>query len=288
MKEIFTEAYAQGLSISKVKRNYQYSMKNIHFHDSYEIYFLLEGERYYFIDKEIFHVNSGSLVLINREQLHKTSTGSNASHERIVLLLSASVFRDYFISMGLPDPDVFFNIHYGVIELQEEDQQIAISIFSTIFDEIQKKNDRYELLVKLKVAELMILICRYCRMLIKNDNSENWKPLKHSKVQEIVEYLSEHYETDESLDEIAQRYYISKSYLCRIFKDITGLTINEYIHLIRIKKAKRMLKINQYSITDISVNLGYSSITYFERVFKKLVGISPRTYQKEEREHSAL
>ncbi len=288
MKDIINEAYMQGLSISKVKRDYSFSMEHIHFHDSYEIYFLLEGERYYFIDKEIFHVNSGSLVLINREQLHKTSTGSNASHERIVLLLSASLFRSFFIDLGLPDPDLFFNTHYGIIELQKEDQQVAISIFSAIFDEIQKKNDRYELMVKLKVTELMILIHRYCKASISNDTSEKWKPVKHSKVQEIVEYLSEHYETNESLDKIAQKHYISKSYLCRIFREITGLTVNEYINLIRIKKAKRMLKSSQYSITEISVNLGYASITYFERVFKKLVGISPRTYQKQDRELNAL
>jgi AraC-like DNA-binding protein len=280
MKELLTEISMQGLTISKAVRDYNFSMDNKHFHDCYELYYLIEGERYYFIDKEIFHVKAGSLVLINREQIHKTSMAESSYHSRMLLQMNAGVFRPFFLALGLPDPDDLIATHYGVIDLKEEDQVKVLSIFDAIMDEIQKKKDRYELLVKLRTAELFLIICRYCKEQIHREQVLQWKTEKHSKVQEVVQYLSEHCETDETLEKIAARFFISKSYLSRIFKEVTGFTVNEYINLVRIKKAKRLLKNSHYSITELSAILGFESLTYFERVFKKLTGLSPKRYQK--------
>lgn len=280
MKELLTEISMPGLTISKAVRDYNFSMDNKHFHDCYELYYLMEGERYYFIDKEIFHVKAGSLVLINREQIHKTSMVESSYHSRMLLQLNAGVFRPYLISLGLPDPDDLLATHYGVIDLKEEDRIKVLAILEIIMVEIQKKRDRYELQVKLKTAELFLIICRYCKEQLQSEQVKQWKTEKHSKVQEVVQYLSEHCETNETLDKIAARFFISKSYLSRIFKEVTGFTVNEYVNLVRIKKAKRLLKSSQYSVTELSAVLGYESITYFERVFKKLTGLSPKRYQK--------
>jgi AraC-like DNA-binding protein len=280
MEEVSSEAFMKGLEISKVTRFYDFSMITKHFHDSYEIYFLLEGERYYFIDKEIYHVPPGSLVLVNREQIHKTSMAENAYHSRILLQLDPKIFNPYLVNLGLPDPDELFSSRYGVIRLEDKDKIRVEALYQEVLKELQNKKDRYDIQVKLIVAELIVLICRYSRGDNILKDLEEKQTGKHNKVREVAEYLWDCCETDESLVQIASRFYISKSYLSRIFKEITGFTINEYINIARIKKAKHLLHHSEYTITEISFKIGYESITYFERVFKKFVGISPNQYRK--------
>lgn len=280
MKEILTEASTKGLEISKATRNYKFNMINKHFHDSYEIYYLLEGERFYFIDKEIYHVRAGSLVLINREQIHKTSAVEEGWHERILLQINRDIFAPFLIGLGLPNPEDLFANYYGVIELDHGDRKVVAGIFEQLLTEMQLKQEHYELQVKLKLAELMIIINRYCKNQLTT--VDTFKPHlgKHVKVNQVATYIWEHSDTNESLEVIADKFYISKSYLSRIFKEVTGFTINEYMNLARIKKAKNLLAHSEYTVTEISERMGYDSITYFERVFKKFTGLSPKQYRK--------
>lgn len=279
MTDILMEASITGVSISRAVRDYNFSMKSKHFHDSYEIYYLVEGQRYYFIEQEIFYVSAGSLVLINREQIHRTSMADSATHERLLLLLDAPIFQSYLMHLGLPDPDVLFSTHYGVIKLNDNDASNVAALLMDILKEIQNKGERYELLVKLKIAELFIVICRYCAEEMIGHCVPSLKTEKHLKVQEVAEYLKAHYDTFDTLDELAAGFYISKSYLTRIFKEVTGFTIIEYLNMVRVKKAKHLLKNSNYSVTEIAILSGYESITYFERVFKNLTGLTPIKYK---------
>ena len=106
---------------------------------------------------------------------------------------------------------------------------------------------------------------------------------KHGKVHEVAEYLTLHCETDESLEELAGRFFISKSYLSRIFREVTGFSVNEYRNLARVRKARELLSASEYSVTEISELLGFESVTYFERVFKKHTDATPLKYRKETR-----
>lgn len=63
---------------------------------------------------------------------------------------------------------------------------------------------------------------------------------------------------------------LSPNHFCKVFKKITGKTLIEYLHLLRINEAEKMLVDTDASITEIAGNVGFSSITYFGRVFKKL------------------
>ena len=69
------------------------------------------------------------------------------------------------------------------------------------------------------------------------------------------------------------------SYFCRIFKQATGATFTEYINFVRVCKAERMLARSDVSILDISEAVGFSSVSYFNRIFKKYKSCSPRFYR---------
>ena len=83
-----------------------------------------------------------------------------------------------------------------------------------------------------------------------------------------------------SLDELASRFFLSKYYICRVFKEITGYTVSEYINIHRVQNAKRYLEETDYSVAEISDLVGYGSMTHFEKTFKTYMTIPPLKYRK--------
>jgi len=85
IKNIYYINQDESILISYEKQTPPYNMTTNHFHDSYELYYLLSGERYYFIKDRTYHIVKGSLVFINRYELHKTLDAYIPSWERILI-----------------------------------------------------------------------------------------------------------------------------------------------------------------------------------------------------------
>ena len=105
-------------------------------------------------------------------------------------------------------------------------------------------------------------------------------PSKYQNIYAVADYISEHFDETITLDLLADQFYISKYYLSRTFKEITGYGISEYLNIHRIREAKRLLEETDLSVQQIARKLGYESITYFEKVFKTYMTMSPLKYRK--------
>lgn len=97
------------------------------------------------------------------------------------------------------------------------------------------------------------------------------------KVEKVIDHMTYHYNDKISLSDYAKVANISISYLCAIFKEVTGKSPAEYVLHIRINKAKDLL-CDGYSVTDVSSAVGFNDIYYFSKAFKKFTGISPSQY----------
>ena len=271
-----------GLTIDEVIRDYEFTMQTKHFHDSFELYFLLEGERYYFIDRETYHVKKGMVVLVNRQQIHKTSLAGKSYHDRILLQISQEGFSPLLEQAGVVPLTRMFEENYGVTELPEKIWEQVKRLLFEIRDELKEKQGKYDGMVKLKLAEILLLIyrCRRNRVYHKRGGElSTVQTPRHQKVHEVADYLLHHYDTDESLEELAERFFISKSYLSRIFREVTGFSVNEYRNITRIRKAKELLVNTNRKIADISDAVGFANQNYFAKTFKKLAGCSPSVYR---------
>lgn len=276
---LFSDAVG-GISIERIERDYNFNMISKHFHNEYEIYYLLSGERYYFIEKQIYYVKKGSLVFIDRNQIHKTVGTNKDYHDRILLLISGDEIEPFLKLARDMDMNSFFAKYSGVLELNETGQKHVESILFSIIREMKMKQTSYEFLVKSKLAELFIYAIRCNNGENVTLKAETAGTEKYKKISEIAEYINEYYYTDISLSDISRDFYISKCYLSRIFKEVSGFTVNEYINIIRIKKAQQLLENSDYNITEIAERIGYESLTYFEKVFKKYLELSPLRYRK--------
>ena len=107
------------------------------------------------------------------------------------------------------------------------------------------------------------------------------KSANRSPIANIMKYIHENYaECDLSLQKISENTYLTSTYICSIFKNHTGKTINKYILEYRLSKAKEMLKDRNMKINDIAEKIGYSDGNYFTKIFRKEFGLTPSEYRQ--------
>jgi AraC-like DNA-binding protein len=109
----------------------------------------------------------------------------------------------------------------------------------------------------------------------------DFKDVKHfDALHKVVGHINENYAKKLTLDEIAGRVYLSKSYLSKIFKEEMRCSLTNYINKIRIEKSKALLLDDSVSLVDVTQLVGFDDQSYFTKVFKKIVGVSPGKYRE--------
>ncbi|MCB7319264.1 AraC family transcriptional regulator [Lacrimispora sp. 210928-DFI.3.58] len=282
LENIIYSERAPGITIDRIRREAGFTMAVKHLHSEYEIYYLAEGERYYFIDSRTYHVRKGGLVLIDKNQIHKTSQAGSAAHDRILIGLTEEALNSFLAFTGELSLEDFFKEHRGVVQLDEEGQDLIEGLLRELAGELSGKKTGYFHMALCLLSQLFIYLER---SLSSQGSPSVHAPLssspKHRKVDEVASYITSHYSEDISLAALADRFFVNKSYLSRIFKEATGFTVVEYMNLCRIREARRLLLSDGKSITEISGLVGYDTITYFERVFRSYTQTSPLQFRKQ-------
>ena len=249
-----------GVFAEETKPEKEFNMTSRHIHDSLELYFLLEGERYYFVEQDTFYLKEGMAILINSDQMHKTSNvAGNAGHRRFLLQLDPAVLDQYFHFPDCPDLKEFGNSYWGAVEFSPEIWTQILRIIDRLKTEMSSHTPESTALTRLLAMELVFLFMRGRKTDVLNARQD--APGIYRKVHEIALYLQNHSADPGSLDEIAAHFYISRPYLTRIFKSVTGFTIVEYLTVCRIRKAKILLSETELGITEIAECTGFGNIT---------------------------
>ncbi|PRX29835.1 AraC-like DNA-binding protein [Orenia metallireducens] len=258
---------------SRVKINY--SMSSIHYHKSYEIYYLQKGSVKYFIKDKVYNVKKGDLVLINTYDIHRTVYSDCSENDRIVLYFNDNFIRN--IKKLEKNYDFLSKIQSSnILRLNPKQQIIIENILIKMLKEYNSNGEEKELYLKIFLSELLMRINRYNR---ENRYIDKINPMQE-KIMEVVTYINNNYSKKQSISFLAKRFSISESYLSHLFKDVTGFTVINYINTVRIKEAQRLLINTNKTITEIANQVGFNTITHFGRVFKKSINTSPSKYRK--------
>lgn len=102
-----------------------------------------------------------------------------------------------------------------------------------------------------------------------------------STLKKAVRYVEENYNTAISLQEVADRVYLTPAYLSDQFRKETGKTFTEYLKHLRIDKARKLLQISELKVSEIADMVGYQDCSYFNRLFKQYTGKTPNEYRKQ-------
>jgi AraC-like DNA-binding protein len=142
--------------------------------------------------------------------------------------------------------------------------------------EIRMKRSYYPLAVKSLLLQLFAELSRYRSDL---DAVQPGSGGRKRLVEDILSCMMEQYREPLRTEDLCRRFHLSRSYLHRIFKQDTGVAINEFMVAYRVNKAKELLQGTELPITEIAVSVGFQDISHFCHTFKRLAGMTPSRYR---------
>ncbi len=265
------------------QRTPMHTMNKSHFHSSHELYYLLEGEREFFIGDRRIKMVGGEMMLIHPNVLHRTGDGAQREHEKIIVN-----FRDSFVTgfkgnlLASVNPEL--KKDYVLIGLTREMEHKMRDLLYSMLEEVKRENGGLEVYQQALLIQILVLLSRFADE--HNQEPQEHLSLKHERIGEIVRYIHDHYMDTLTLATIAEKFYMSTSYLSRSFKEVTEYSFVEYVNHIRIKEAIELLMNTSLKSYRISQKVGFNNVTHYRRVFKKVTGHSPYYYRNEHRVNS--
>lgn len=247
---------------------------DMHIHDCYELYYSISGGKQFLIDNCFYTIAPGDLFIINQYESHKLTQIDSGIHERIVV----SVHPDYVRKLSTADTaldDCFIRRPEGFLHklsLNKEQQ----NRFLYYIDKITSASGfAHDIIEQAAFMELMVQINSMNSM---NEAAAAQASYKYNhQVEDILAYINQNISQPITIEQLAEHFYLSESYICRIFKAATSTTINKYITARRISIAKAMLN-EGMSVSEAFEQSGFNDYSNFFKSFTKAVGVSPKKY----------
>ncbi|MCM1155490.1 MAG: AraC family transcriptional regulator [Roseburia sp.] len=247
---------------------------DMHIHDCYEIYYSVSGGKQFLIDNKLYAIEPGDLFIINQYESHKITQVDKAAHERIVI----SIHPEYpkRLSSAETDLDACFSCRLETfshrISLNKEQQKRFLYYINKITGAQGYGHDIYE---QTAFMELLTLINKQA---LNNHMPEPATDcIYNHQVDNILSFINMNIASPITLKQLADQFYLSESYICKIFKAATGTTIMKYITARRISIAKSSLN-DGASVMEAYEKSGFTDYSNFFKAFTKAVGISPKKY----------
>ena len=290
---------------------------DMHIHDCYEIYYSISGGKQFLIDNCFYDIMDGDIFLINQFESHYLTQIDKQKHERIIMSIDPEFLShlstettDLSRCFHFRDTEMPHRMH-----LTPEEQNRFMYFIHKLPDNSGLGEDILDHAVFLELMVFLNRAfearCRQNastaagntdnadrvsagagnssagddssgRSAVSCGSSHGVSPPPqsgsyHTQVDEILSYINTHIQEDLSLDRLSSHFYLSTSYICRIFKAATGTTINKYITAKRITLSKSLLS-QGYSVNEACETCGFNDYSNYLKAFTRAVGVSPKKY----------
>ncbi len=248
----------------------------MHIHDCYEVYFSISGGKQFLIDNKAYSIEPGDLFLINQYDSHYLSQIDKELHERIVIMIHPEFIKK--LSSEETDLDYCFHSKENGITHKislTQDQQSRFLFFVNKI--LTAQGFGHDLIEKAAFTELFVML----NSIVHDTPSDEMVKTGtyNDQVDSILSYINKNIQNPISISLLSKEFFISESYICRIFKATTGTTINKYMTARRISIAKSLLA-EGFGVGEVCEKCGFSDYSNFLKAFTKSVGISPKKYSQ--------
>lgn len=244
-----------------------------HSHDFYEIFFFADGNVKYYVENESYELKKGDVLIIPPGKLHRPVIEENIPYERYVLWL----YKSYIMKNKGIDGFV-----HRINDLTDEKKTHLVSFHGTEYEQLCRLLD-LGLKKYLSDDALSGYTAESCIMLVLDKLKSELSEISQAEydfgdiIRRVIVYLNENYVASPSLDELSDKFFVSKYYLSHRFKEYTRTSIHNYILMKKINLAKELLK-NGSSPQTVSEKCGFSTYSNFYKAFVAQTGISPSNY----------
>lgn len=258
---------------------------SVHSHrDFSELTIVLSGEACHVVEDEKMTVKKGEVFIVHGDTKHGYLDTHNFRICNIMFREKYFNLRKYDISrmsgfqaLFYIEPGLVKNHHFtGRMSLGKEEFEKIKAEIAVMNNEYKLKKEGYKTLLTSKFMELLVTISRIYRL----NSDENEKKILPLKFGEVITWIEKKFRQDLSVEELSKKAGYSQRHFLRIFKETYHMTPTEHINAIRIEYACSRLRETEESVTDIAYDCGFRNMSYFYRVFKEKMSMTPQKYRK--------
>lgn len=273
------EYLREGVLLTSIVRDYAYSTEQYHHHPGYEIYFLNQGVREFVCAGKVFALHEGEVFLARPDVLHYAY--GEVPHEKYGVEFTEKYISHYLTPASRAEYLAVFEQNH--IILNEAEAAEFRRVYRDALESFRAK-PREESLCFMGVLLLLGILKKAVHRQTDVQNSpEQLLPEAPENLRTVLAYIRAHYARIHSLEEIAGECYVNKFYLSRSFKRYMGMTVMEYIHMLRLEQACELLVKTDLGIGEIAENCGYVNKSHFSTLFKRNMGAAPLRFRKARR-----
>ena len=280
------ETQEDNISCSYKEEPIDSKIRFLHCHDGYEVLMMKRGNVGMQIEDRTITLQPGDIVLIPPYVFHFACQQSSDTYCRVVLNMKETVIQSliardesyrHIIDVFYQTPD--YHIHVNGSTLRQ-----LIDIACALEAASGSKADAYgaNILSKSLLSIILVILNRQAASSVAPILPQTQAPSMPKVVTDVIHYVDQNLAGDLSVSGIAESVHLNSVYLTRLFRQYSGLSLQQYIIEKRLAEAKRMLR-NGQSPTDVCYACGFNNYSNFSRTFTNHVKISPRQYQENSR-----
>lgn len=264
------------VNISQAKLSRSDMICDVHYHDEIELIYVTAGAVNCMIDDKVITARAGQIIFINSRIPHWTQTSEDEN--AYILLQIASESLVYGSVRHKSATACLYRL------MEKSSLPICLIENSECADMIEQAYRQS--VAKEKGCGHFILACVYYILgvleregcLLSSTELPDDQAVR--KLLPALEYMNEHYADQTlSLEDVSAVLGLNPAYFCRLFRKGTGHNFTEYLSFLRVSKSEELLRNSMRSILEISLDVGFSSVSYYNRVFKKVKNCTPTVYR---------
>ena len=236
-----------------------------HYHEDSELVMILDGEAFLYLSGVKQMMKSGDIVLVNGMETHRIETISPALCFRV--FFSPDMFRQY-----LGSTNIFF-VCNSASGIPEQYKMLTEKLFDLMGCCLKDKEED-KLDITISTLSVLQFIAQHFQLREKESGGEG------KRSDELLAYINNNCGRKLDLKTLSEHFHLSYNYLSRYFKKTFGIDFISYLNRIRLERAKGMLIRTEWNVTDIAMECGFSSSSYFGKTFRNMYGCSPSEYRE--------
>lgn len=247
-----------------------------HWQDCIEILFVLKGSITLGVENETYTLVDREIEIINPNEVYRIES-KDPDNLVLILDIDPNFFEQYYDDAK----GTFFYTNSSDDNVQEEEKYYILRGFiSILLYEVVSKIDDYEDSIEEKLLEMMYHLINNFHYLFYDEDSLKEDEFQLERYHRIIKYISNNYMNKLSLQDIAEKEFLSTQYLSYKIKDVFGHGFNEYLNQIRVEESTKLLLDSDKNISEISEEVGFSHVRYYNKHFKLHYNLTPMQYRK--------
>lgn len=247
----------------QTKKDFSY-----HYHDFHKIIVFISGKVTYHIEGKAYHLNPWDILLVDQYAIHKPEIDASVPYERFILWIRSDMEQEALTECFQKANDRSFNL----VRLKPQLQEKLKELLYELDEALGGAEFGRDILSKALFQEFMVYLNRI--FLEKKYILDKKSYTCDSQVESLLKYINQNLDKDLSIEALAQKFFLSKYYLMRKFKEETGYTIHNYIVSKRILYARSLIA-QGMPVTKAAVKSGFGDYTAFVRAYKRELGTTP-------------